>query len=428
MVTASSGGVFRTPPNLPPMFLRVLLVVAVPFAGLLAADPERLTADQTMRYVNDQVVSLGDVLMRDRIRLADFERRGKPRPATREERVRFSRESLEELTDEELLVQYGHHFAEERHIHLVDRERIAQSVMERSRTFGRGRTLREQAEDRRQIERQQIIDQILGYFESRSANITPAEVQQSYQLHAQEFRRPARAHVLQILLRPSSPAERQEVRQARIAVFKLAQDIDDAAMKKAVESRLDAYAVGTPDDQERLLDEAVREIAMMATRSDLALGALQLARDAQKAVELGAKLRDLDGAMRDLEAMRQGLVGKDAEAFKAVAKQHSQGPNASEGGDLGWIEPGSFQPAFDAVVFALKAGDLSQAFKADKVACLVMAVEQVDARSRDFAEVKGELESALHRAQQRTVRQAAVTMLRMRASVRDIDTIEHLYE
>jgi parvulin-like peptidyl-prolyl isomerase len=410
------------------MLLRTLLLAVVSCSGLAAAESERLTADQSIRYVNDQVVSLGDVLMRDRMRLADFERRGKPRPTTREERVRFSRESLEELTDEELLVQYGQHFAEERHIHLVDHERIAQSVMERSRALGRGRTLREQAEDRKQIERQQIMDQILGYFESRSANITPAEVQQSYQRHAPEFRRPARAHVLQILLRPSSPAERQEVRQLRVAVFKLAQDIDDEAMKKAVTSRLDAYAVGTPDDQERLLDEAVREIAAMAARTDLALGALQLARDAQQAVERGAKLRDLDGAMRDLDAVRAGLVGKDAEAFKAIAKQVSQGPNASEGGDLGWIEPGSFQPAFDAVVFALKAGQLSQAFKADKVACLVMVVEQVDARSRDFAEVKGEIESTLRREQQRAVRQTAVTMLRSRASIRDIDSIEHLYQ
>ena len=77
---------------------------------------------------------------------------------------------------------------------------------------------------------------------------------------------------------------------------------------------------------------------------------------------------------------------------------------------------------------ALKAGHMSQAFKADKVACLVMVVEQVDARNRDFAEVKGEIESALQRQLQRTVRQTAVAMLRTRASVRDIETIERLYE
>ena len=128
-----------------------------------------------------------------------------------------------------------------------------------SRTSGRGRSLREQAEERRYIERQQIMDLVMGYFESRTPHISPQNIERSYREREQDFRRPARAKVFQIVLRPSSPAERQDLRQARIGVFKAAQDSADAGIRAASESRIEAYTVANVEDQERLLAEAVQE-------------------------------------------------------------------------------------------------------------------------------------------------------------------------
>lgn len=418
--------------RLAPFLVLVLMLMtsaATLATTLAAAEAEKLTADQALRYVNDQVVTLGDVLRRDAMRMSDLDRQAKPKPAGRDERKQFSQQSLDELTDEELLVQYGHQFAEQRGIRLVDPERISQLVMERARSTGRGRTLREQAEDRKGIERQQIISIILhSYFETRSPDITPEDIHRVYQARSAEYRRPPRAQVLEIILRPSTGAERAELRQARAALFKRAQDVADPALRKAAESRLDAYVAASAEEQEHLLTATVAELAMREEAPELDLGSLQLVRDARELVRRAETMRDLEGAKGELEALRKELDGKGAEAFKAAAKARSQGPKAIDGGDLGWVEPGTFTKDFDDVAFAIKPGALSPVFVTESLACLVLVPERTEARTRPFAEVVAEIESDLRRQMNAGVRREAVTMLRTKASIRDIVAITHFYE
>ncbi|MBA3698547.1 MAG: peptidylprolyl isomerase [Planctomycetes bacterium] len=411
--------------------LMLMLLQMAPAPALSAGEAPAArarTADLTLRYVNDSVISFGDVLQRNQMRLTEYERRGRPRPGNREELLAFADQSLNELTDEELLIQYGRQLSEERGFALVDHERISQQVMERARASGRGRSLREQAEERRYIERQQIIDLVTGYFESRIPHISPQNIERSYKEREQEFRRPARAKVYQIVLRPSSPGERQEVRQARVAIFKAAQDVSDATIRTISESRIEAYTVAAADEQERLLGEAVQEISRQAERADLDAGARALVKQAAEVEARAATLRDAETTRKELETLRSDLLGKDLAAFTEAAKRVSQGPGAADGGLLGWVEPGTYQAAFDEVVFSIKPGELSPVFMADKLACLVVVSERSEPSSRAFGEVVGELESALRRAQNRAAREATVAMLRGKASVRDLVTIPQLLD
>ncbi len=404
-----------------------MLIGTLATAGETAA-PRARTADLTLRYVNDSIISFGDVLQRNQVRLSEYERRGRPRPGTRDELLAFAEQSLNDLTDEELLIQYGRQLAEERGFQLVDHERISQQVMERARASGRGRSLREQAEERRFIERQQIIDLVTGYFEGRIPHISPLDIERSYKEREVEFRRPARAKVYQIVLRPSGPAERQEVRLARVAIFKGAQDVSDAAIRAISESRIEAYTVGTAEQQERLLAEAVQEVARQSSRADLDAATMTLVKQATEVEARAAALRDPETTRKELETLRSELVGKDLATFAEAAKRVSQGPGAADGGLLGWVEPGSYQPAFDEVVFSIKPGELSPVFLADKFACLVVVAERNEASSRAFGEVVGEIESALRRAQNRAAREVTVAMLRGKASVRDLVTIPQMLE
>ncbi len=50
--------------------------------------------------------------------------------------------------------------------------------------------------------------------------------------------------------------------------------------------------------------------------------------------------------------------------FDAVARQFSQNPSAAQGGDLGWVQPGQLQPALDAALIKMNAGDISEAIRA----------------------------------------------------------------
>jgi len=110
-------------------------------------------------------------------------------------------------------------------------------------------------------------------------------------------------------------------------------------------------------------------------------------------------------------------------AFKSAAQQISQGPNAVQGGDLGWVEPGVYTPVFDRNAFACKTGELSPVFLADQVAYLVLITAREEARVRPLDEVRGEMEAVLNRERREEIKANAVAMLRSKASIRDLSPL-----
>ena len=74
------------------------------------------------------------------------------------------------------------------------------------------------------------------------------------------------------------------------------------------------------------------------------------------------EIQDDATVRQKLTTMRERIVG-GGEAFAALAKASSEDPgSASEGGDLGWTNPGTFVPEFEATLEALKDGEISQPF------------------------------------------------------------------
>lgn len=66
------------------------------------------------------------------------------------------------------------------------------------------------------------------------------------------------------------------------------------------------------------------------------------------------------------EAMLQGFVDQlnAGEAdFAELAKEHSQGPTAVRGGDLGWSDPGKYDPAFSEALASLDIDEIHKPFR-----------------------------------------------------------------
>jgi parvulin-like peptidyl-prolyl isomerase len=62
-------------------------------------------------------------------------------------------------------------------------------------------------------------------------------------------------------------------------------------------------------------------------------------------------------AMAKLEAVREELaLGSD---FAELAKARSQGPEAAEGGLVGWVKKGDLVPELETALEGIKAGELS---------------------------------------------------------------------
>ncbi len=63
----------------------------------------------------------------------------------------------------------------------------------------------------------------------------------------------------------------------------------------------------------------------------------------------------LQGFLDDLKAGKAD--------FAELAKEHSDGPTSSRGGDLGWADPSSYDPAFSDALAALKVDEYSKPFR-----------------------------------------------------------------
>lgn len=80
------------------------------------------------------------------------------------------------------------------------------------------------------------------------------------------------------------------------------------------------------------------------------------------------------------------------EDFAAVARELSQDPgSAGQGGDLGLIEPGLMDPAFDQAAFELEAGQLSEPVRSQFGYHMIEVTEIEQGATKSFDDVKDEL-------------------------------------
>jgi peptidyl-prolyl cis-trans isomerase SurA len=72
-------------------------------------------------------------------------------------------------------------------------------------------------------------------------------------------------------------------------------------------------------------------------------------------------------------------------SFEDLARQFSQDPSASKGGDLGWLYPGDTVPEFENVMNTLKPGDVSDVVKSPFGLHLIQVIER---KSEDVSKEK----------------------------------------
>ena len=123
-----------------------------------------------------------------------------------------------------------------------------------------------------------------------------------------------------------------------------------------VELTSDNLAKDIPVDEEavrRLYDEYVTSVASKEQRKTQHI-LINLAADADAETQKKKK-----ALIDDLHArLNKG------ESFEALAKENSEDPgSASKGGDLGWVGKGMMVPAFEAALFKLKKGQVSDVVK-----------------------------------------------------------------
>jgi peptidyl-prolyl cis-trans isomerase C len=115
------------------------------------------------------------------------------------------------------------------------------------------------------------------------------------------------------------------------------------------------------------------------------------------------------------EILRRAKSGED---FAGLAKEYSEGPAASRGGDLGFFSRGRMVPAFEEAAFALeKEGDTSDVVQTKFGYHIIQLAGRQPAKELSIDEVRDRIVRQLESARRREVRQSLAKELREQADV-----------
>ena len=86
---------------------------------------------------------------------------------------------------------------------------------------------------------------------------------------------------------------------------------------------------------------------------------------------------------------------KEGEDFATLAKEHSQGPTASKGGDLGYFSRGQMVKPFEELAFSLKKGEIGGPVRTQFGWHLIKVEDRKAAIVKTLSEVKDQIEASI---------------------------------
>lgn len=129
-----------------------------------------------------------------------------------------------------------------------------------------------------------------------------------------------------------------------------------------------------------------------------------------------------DADKKTKEAARQKLVDlkkrlDKGEKFEDLAKENSDCPSSSQGGDLGFFTRGKMVPSFEKAAFALKPGEISDIVETQFGYHLIQLVERKGPEKVELKEVKSHIEEQLKKNEMTDAVQAYIDNLRKTAKI-----------
>lgn len=112
----------------------------------------------------------------------------------------------------------------------------------------------------------------------------------------------------------------------------------------------------------------------------------------------------------------QKASAKNAD-FSALAKEFSEGPTKTRGGDLGFFAKGRMVPDFEKAAFAMKIGDISEPVKTRFGWHIIKVEEKKEGRLRNFEEVKSSISKQIEARKNRTAKAKLLAELKKSGKV-----------
>ena len=86
---------------------------------------------------------------------------------------------------------------------------------------------------------------------------------------------------------------------------------------------------------------------------------------------------------------------KDGEDFAKIAKESSEGPTSSKGGDLGSFSKGRMVPPFEKAAFALKVGEISDIVETKFGYHIIKCTDKISATTTPYDKIAERIKELL---------------------------------
>lgn len=266
----------------------------------------------------------------------------------------------------------------------VGREELETAVKEAEARAGRAVPAAERdAVYRGLLDRVILFKLLATEAKVRGISVTPQEITDRIAQIKQQF--PSEAEFQKELTKRQTTMAQLQDEQRRDLINAKTIEAEVAPKLTVTDQDLDTFYKGNPDQFQE--PETVRA-------SHILVG---VAKDAAPAAKQAAKA-EAEGLLKRVKA------GED---FAALAKQHSKDSvSAAVGGDLNFFPKGQMVPPFDAAVFAMKPGEISNLVETDFGYHIIKLTDRRAGRAVPLAEVKDRLSEFLkQRKQQELVQQ-----------------------
>ncbi len=102
-----------------------------------------------------------------------------------------------------------------------------------------------------------------------------------------------------------------------------------------------------------------------------------------------------DMLQKKLKTIKQGL--KDGEKFTELVKQFSDGPTASQGGDIGYLQKGEIAPLIEDIADSLKVGEVSKPVRAKNGIYIVKLIDRKKKEPKPIKDVERQIRNILYK-------------------------------
>ena len=133
-------------------------------------------------------------------------------------------------------------------------------------------------------------------------------------------------------------------------------------------------------------------------------------------IQVGSDPVERKAAIEKLEALRGKLIA--GEDFAEAAKSCSNGPEAAEGGTLGWVLPGDMVEPLDSALASLSVGEISAVLETEYGLHLLKLEQSESEGSLSLQEARNEIEPLLRKQRGEERYRQWMNSLRRRNNVR----------